>query len=94
MTYTHTHTVRNSPLCALPALSVARTFFNISVCVCVCVCVHPQQLLLASALTPEQRELAETILESGNSLLGILGGYLMHAIPASVSPTVWGYSAA
>lgn len=31
------------------------------------------QLLLASALTPEQRELAETILESGNSLLGILG---------------------
>lgn len=31
------------------------------------------QLLLESALTPEQRELAETILESGNSLLGILG---------------------
>ncbi len=31
------------------------------------------QLLLGSALTPEQRELAETILESGNSLLGILG---------------------
>lgn len=34
------------------------------------------QLLLASALTPEQRELAETILESGNSLLGILGDIL------------------
>lgn len=31
------------------------------------------QLLLASALTPEQRDLAETILESGNSLLSILG---------------------
>jgi len=34
------------------------------------------QLLLASALTPEQRELAETILESGNSLLSILGDIL------------------
>jgi signal transduction histidine kinase len=32
------------------------------------------QLLLASCLSPEQRELAETLLESGNSLLGILGG--------------------
>nr|AML78291.1 putative LOV domain-containing protein [Pleurastrum insigne] len=34
------------------------------------------QLLLASSLTPEQRELAETVLESGNSLLGILGDIL------------------
>lgn len=33
------------------------------------------QLLLGSALTPEQRELAETVLESGNSLLGILGKF-------------------
>ncbi len=31
------------------------------------------QLLLASVLTPEQRELTETILESGSALLGILG---------------------
>lgn len=34
------------------------------------------QLLLASCLTPEQRELAETLLESGNSLLGVLGDVL------------------
>lgn len=34
------------------------------------------QLLLASVLTPEQRELTETILESGSALLGILGDIL------------------
>nr|AML77436.1 putative LOV domain-containing protein [Heterochlamydomonas inaequalis] len=34
------------------------------------------QLLLASVLTPEQRELTETILDSGNTLLGILGDIL------------------
>jgi hypothetical protein len=34
------------------------------------------QLLLASALSPEQRELADTILESGNTLLLILGDIL------------------
>ncbi|KXZ49250.1 hypothetical protein GPECTOR_22g842 [Gonium pectorale] len=34
------------------------------------------QLLLGSVLTPEQRELAETILESGSTLLGILGDIL------------------
>ncbi|GAX74943.1 hypothetical protein CEUSTIGMA_g2389.t1 [Chlamydomonas eustigma] len=34
------------------------------------------QLLLSSPLNPEQRDLAETILESGNSLLGILGDIL------------------
>ncbi|KAG2500572.1 hypothetical protein HYH03_001342 [Edaphochlamys debaryana] len=34
------------------------------------------QLLLASVLTPEQRELAETILESGSTLQGILGDIL------------------
>lgn len=34
------------------------------------------QLLLASGLTPEQRELADTILESGNTLLTILGDIL------------------
>lgn len=36
----------------------------------------PSQLLLASGLTPEQRELADTILESGNTLLTILGDIL------------------
>ncbi|GFR47530.1 hypothetical protein Agub_g9248 [Astrephomene gubernaculifera] len=34
------------------------------------------QLLLASLLNPEQRELAETLLESGCTLLGILGDIL------------------
>lgn len=34
------------------------------------------QLLLTSVLSPEQRDLAETILESGTSLLGILGDIL------------------
>ncbi|KAG2443814.1 hypothetical protein HXX76_002157 [Chlamydomonas incerta] len=34
------------------------------------------QLMLASTLTPEQRELAETILESGSTLLSILGDIL------------------
>ncbi|GLC36858.1 hypothetical protein PLESTM_000511500 [Pleodorina starrii] len=34
------------------------------------------QLLLGSVLTPEQRELAETILESGSTLLGVLGDIL------------------
>mmetsp|Transcript_346 Transcript_346/g.905 ORF Transcript_346/g.905 Transcript_346/m.905 type:complete len:977 (-) Transcript_346:554-3484(-) len=34
------------------------------------------ELLLASMLTPEQRDLTETILESGNSLLSILGDIL------------------
>ena len=34
------------------------------------------QLLLSSALSPEQRELAETLLESGNRLLTILGDIL------------------
>ena len=34
------------------------------------------QLLLASALSPEQRELGDTILESGNTLLTILGDIL------------------
>jgi CheY-like chemotaxis protein len=36
----------------------------------------PPQLLLASGLTPEQRELGDTILESGNTLLTILGDIL------------------
>ncbi len=36
----------------------------------------PSQLLLASGLTPEQRELGDTILESGNTLLTILGDIL------------------
>jgi len=34
------------------------------------------QLLLSSSLNPEQRELADTILESCNSLLGVLGDIL------------------
>ena len=34
------------------------------------------QLLLSSPLSPEQRDIAETILDSGNSLLGILGDIL------------------
>nr|AML78993.1 putative LOV domain-containing protein [Carteria crucifera] len=34
------------------------------------------QLLLASSLSPEQRELTETIWDSGNTLLGILGDIL------------------
>ncbi|EFJ49743.1 hypothetical protein VOLCADRAFT_58998, partial [Volvox carteri f. nagariensis] len=34
------------------------------------------QLLLSSHLTPEQRELAETVLESGSTLLGVLGDIL------------------
>ena len=37
--------------------------------------MHPQ-LLLSSPLSPEQRDIAETILDSGNSLLGILGDIL------------------
>lgn len=37
---------------------------------------HCSQLLLSSSLTPEQQELAETVLESGNTLLGILGDIL------------------
>lgn len=39
-------------------------------------CPSLPQLLLGSGLTPEQRELADTILESGNTLLGILGDIL------------------
>lgn len=34
------------------------------------------QLLLGSQLTPEQRELTETILESGSTLQGVLGDIL------------------
>ncbi len=34
------------------------------------------QLLLTSALTPEQRDLTQTILDSAYSLLGVLGNIL------------------
>lgn len=59
-----------SPAAGMPALSCG---------LCSCRVRHrplPLQLLLSSGLTPEQRELTDTILESGNTLLTILGDIL------------------